>query len=685
MRHGAGEADHSLGRRGSPWWRARRAVPPWGDSTWRMPRRWCWTRRRWWSAGAGTRNGCVADAAPLVLDVQAVVVRWGRDAERLLGYAAAEVLGRSAAELLAGDDAARLPELRERCRRDGGWAGPVSVRRRDGCPLAVMVRVVPVLERGGSPRRVALVAGMAGAAGWDMSRAVLERMVEHSPLGIAVVDTDLRFVWSNAALEQYGGGPAAGRIGRRLAEIQPGLATKAIEAQMRRVLETGDPVVAHEHVGRIRSSPHRETAHAMSFTRLDDDLGHPIGVSYTVVDVTEGYRARTRLALLDRAGQHIGSTLDVTRTAQELADVAVPELADFVAVDLVESVLSGGEPAPGAGTVALRRAGHQSVNDGVPEAVVAVGDVARYLAGSPPRALSDQRRVVACGTPGSAREGVGDQHTGRPGSHVPRTRPAQRDDRADACTRRHPGSGHVLPAPPPGNLRRGRPQPGGRSRGPCGRVRGQRPPLHPGTAPGPGAPARPAAAPPARPERRRGRRLLPAGRRTDRPGRRLVRRHPAVRGPRRPGGGGGARPRHRRGRRDGPAAQRRPDTRRPGPAARRGPRPPRRPGRQSRARARQRHSRSQRHSRPRTAGDRDELPLRGVRPGHRAVRDGHRGPSRSAGRRPGRHGRPHRPPPRPGPRHRRSAVRGRRAHPGRGQRPRPPHRRPARRRDDPPR
>ncbi|WP_306189665.1 PAS domain-containing protein [Streptomyces sp. MK5] len=335
-------------------------------------------------SGAALGRFDVADAAPLVLDAQAVVVGWGRDAERLLGYAAAEVLGRSAAELLAGDDAARLPELRERCRRDGGWAGPVSVRRRDGCPQAVMVRVVPVLERGGSPRRVALVAGMAGDAGWDMSRAVLERMVEHSPLGIAVVDTDLRFVWSNAALEQYGGGPAAGRIGRRLAEIQPVWTPRRSRRRCGGCWRPGirwSPTSTWGGYGPARTGRRRTRCR---FTRLDDDLGHPIGVSYTVVDVTEGYRARTRLALLDRAGQHIGSTLDVTRTAQELADVVVPELADFVAVDLVESVLSGGEPAPGAGTVALRRAGHQSVNDGVPEAVVAVGDVARYLAGSPP-------------------------------------------------------------------------------------------------------------------------------------------------------------------------------------------------------------------------------------------------------------------------------------------------------------
>ncbi|MGX1246207.1 PAS domain S-box-containing protein [Streptomyces pseudovenezuelae] len=158
------------------------------------------------------------------------------------------------------------------------------------------------------------------------------------------MDTDLRCVWSNPALEQFGSAPAQRRLGLRFAEIQPGLDAEAIEAQMRHVLETGEPVVGYEHVGRVRSAPHRETAHTMSFTRIDDDRGHPMGVYYTVVDITERHRARQRLALLDRAGEYIGRSLDIRRTAQELADVAVPALADYITVDLLEPVLRGAEP-----------------------------------------------------------------------------------------------------------------------------------------------------------------------------------------------------------------------------------------------------------------------------------------------------------------------------------------------------
>ncbi|WUK15687.1 SpoIIE family protein phosphatase [Kitasatospora sp. NBC_00374] len=55
--------------------------------------------------------------------------------------------------------------------------------------------------------------------------------------------------------------------------------------------------------------------------------------------------ARRRLDLLSEASTRIGTTLDVTRTAEELAEMAVPRLADFVTIDLPEAVLRGEESA----------------------------------------------------------------------------------------------------------------------------------------------------------------------------------------------------------------------------------------------------------------------------------------------------------------------------------------------------
>ena len=60
---------------------------------------------------------------------------------------------------------------------------------------------------------------------------------------------------------------------------------------------------------------------------------------------TYALAARRRLELLSEAGVRIGTTLDVGRTARELAESAVPQLADFVTIDLPEAVLRGEESA----------------------------------------------------------------------------------------------------------------------------------------------------------------------------------------------------------------------------------------------------------------------------------------------------------------------------------------------------
>ncbi|MEU9860585.1 SpoIIE family protein phosphatase [Streptomyces sp. NPDC047971] len=66
---------------------------------------------------------------------------------------------------------------------------------------------------------------------------------------------------------------------------------------------------------------------------------------------------RGRLAWLNSAGSRIGTTLDLERTAQELAEFTVPGFADGAAVDILESVLRGDEGSRWTGTgVPLMRA-----------------------------------------------------------------------------------------------------------------------------------------------------------------------------------------------------------------------------------------------------------------------------------------------------------------------------------------
>jgi len=90
------------------------------------------------------------------------------------------------------------------------------------------------------------------------------------------------------------------------------------------------------------------------------DNGQVLGALGLLIDITDRVRAVTalqranaRLDLLERAGSQIGTTLDIHRTAEELAALAVPDLADRVTIDLLDSVLQSEDP-PCAGPGALR-------------------------------------------------------------------------------------------------------------------------------------------------------------------------------------------------------------------------------------------------------------------------------------------------------------------------------------------
>ncbi|WP_329333476.1 SpoIIE family protein phosphatase [Streptomyces sp. NBC_00663] len=102
--------------------------------------------------------------------------------------------------------------------------------------------------------------------------------------------------------------------------------------------------------------------------------------------------ARRRLELLHDAGVRIGTTLDVTRTAEELTEVTVLRFADFVAVDLPDAVLRGEEPGPLGADTPLRRVALGAVHE--ESHLHAVGDTVRYAAATPQARSLDARQSM---------------------------------------------------------------------------------------------------------------------------------------------------------------------------------------------------------------------------------------------------------------------------------------------------
>jgi PAS domain S-box-containing protein len=333
----------------------------------------------------GSGRACdIAKAATAELDARGRVVSWTRAAERLLGYPAEEVLDHPATRLLAfpGDEE-RVAAVARWCRAGDGWGGSVAVRHRDGRELQLAVQITPVLDGGDRERWSVLALEEWRLPGGGVNQLVLEPFLAHAPVGMAVLDNELRYVWVNEVLERLI--PLERRLGRTVDQVLPRLEAEAFEERMRRVLATGSPEMDYEFRSPTYADPTQERAYSASFFGLADPRGGRIGIWYMVIDVTERWRAQDRLALLNDASIRIGSTLDVTQTAQELADVAVPALADFVAVDLLDSVLHGEEPNPGPvdDVPIMRRSGQQSVNEGCPEAGLAVGEAVQRSPSSP--------------------------------------------------------------------------------------------------------------------------------------------------------------------------------------------------------------------------------------------------------------------------------------------------------------
>ncbi|WP_225095064.1 SpoIIE family protein phosphatase [Streptomyces sp. CoH27] len=313
------------------------------------------------SSRAGCDRSVVGPAAPpsglldllsvaaVVLNAQGKVVFWSPKAEELFGYTATEALGRHAARLMVHEQHrdAVIKLFAEVMESGTDWAGVFPIRHKDGSIRLVEFRNMRLLDDLGDVYALGLVADQAAVERVERDAALAMCLVSQSPVGLAILDPDLRYLAVNPALERITGQSAAERLGRPAGEVLTFLDTDP-EARLRRVLETGEPVVDREIICRPPADPDHEHAWSVSYYRLEDSGGRVLGLAYSVIDVTERHRAaaeaaqaRQRLALIARASACVGTTLDLEATARELADVVVPVLADVAAVDVLDSALDG--------------------------------------------------------------------------------------------------------------------------------------------------------------------------------------------------------------------------------------------------------------------------------------------------------------------------------------------------------
>ncbi|MGD1223090.1 MULTISPECIES: SpoIIE family protein phosphatase [Streptomyces] len=291
----------------------------------------------------------VLSVAAVVLDASGRIVFWTPQAEELFGYTAEEALGEYAARLMIGPEHldAVLGLFAEVLETGRSWAGAFPILHKDGSTRVMEFRNMRLLDDLGDVYALGIAADHTLLQRVETDLALCERLINQSPIGLALMDPELRYLLVNPALERIDGIPAEEHIGRHLRETLPFPDVDTIESALQQVLTTGTPLLDQYHVGRPPSDPEHDRAWSLSFYRLEDPGGRILGAAASVVDVTERHRAATeadrarrRLALIAAASTRVGTTLDVEQTAHELAEVVTPELADVVAVDILDSALA---------------------------------------------------------------------------------------------------------------------------------------------------------------------------------------------------------------------------------------------------------------------------------------------------------------------------------------------------------
>jgi serine phosphatase RsbU (regulator of sigma subunit)/PAS domain-containing protein len=159
----------------------------------------------------------------------------------------------------------------------------------------------------------------------ERSLSVLHTVFSSAPVGLALVDRELSLVRVNETFGAFDSGANHAELG----------------ATYRHVLSTGEAVLDRDM---STISPRGEVRHwNASFTPVPHADGSITSVIVAVVDVTERRAlldaerdARARADFLARAGAILDASLDYEETLRAVAQIAVPEVADWCAVSVLD-------------------------------------------------------------------------------------------------------------------------------------------------------------------------------------------------------------------------------------------------------------------------------------------------------------------------------------------------------------
>jgi PAS domain S-box-containing protein len=207
-----------------------------------------------------------------------------------------------------------------------------------------------------------------------LSISELDALFHQSPIALVFLDSGQRVRRTNAASRRLTGFPDEAIIGRRPTEVDSGMDAAWHERILAgQVINRGVPVV-DVHLEQTLPGNHRVVS--WSACRVMEN-GQVVGALCSFRDITSQVTSLQQAhALLERAGHQIGTTLDIRSTAAELADLAIPGLADRITVNLLDQVLQGEDrPRTGSGILQFRRVALRETSETRAKASYKVGDL----------------------------------------------------------------------------------------------------------------------------------------------------------------------------------------------------------------------------------------------------------------------------------------------------------------------
>src|SRR5262245_48779640 len=171
--------------------------------------------------------------------------------------------------------------------------------------------------------------------------AQLATIYHSAPVGLAFVDTQLRYVSINDQLAEINGRPADAHLGRTVREVDPQLAD-TLEPIFRHVIASGQPVIDAEIQGATALVSGDERSWLVSYHPVQDSQGTILGVTVVVQEVTERKRAEETRRELAHASR---LTLVGEFTASIAHEINQPLGAILSNADAAEMLLESPSPS----------------------------------------------------------------------------------------------------------------------------------------------------------------------------------------------------------------------------------------------------------------------------------------------------------------------------------------------------